>query len=62
MGDKAEPIVKPIRRIPEKNLRQQVTELLRTGGVIDESFTGKLVLNFHRGGMNSSSREEANPL
>lgn len=62
METSKEQMGKPIRRIPEKDLRQRVTDLLRTAGVINESFTGKLVLNFHRGGLNSSSREEANPL
>jgi hypothetical protein len=52
----------PVRRIKEKDLRQQITELLKSNQVIGEEFTGKLVLNFHRGGLNSSSLDIANPL
>jgi len=54
--------IKEIRSEPVKDIRKMITDLLVDENVISKTFTGKIVLNFHRGGLNSSSCEIANPL
>lgn len=53
--------VQHIRRIPEKDARQELLHLLRKHSIVNESFTGNLTLFFHQGGLRSSKLEQTDP-